>query len=208
MPSTWPGIEPATLGIEGQRYTNLPTRRFIFCLLFNITLEKVIRDAGINTWGTILYREIQKVRSTGKLTAFSKKQIWIACTPVDTVMLVNSSVQLKLCLIGPNNFPYEGLILLHHVPKPRPVLHSPGSYSFNARKCLGMKTFNFSALKIRRTLVLLIPVSRAHCFVDFCGEYSKRSKTKAEDSRSPRSALVNIAYDTMSLKFVTNTCNC
>ncbi|KAJ4447788.1 hypothetical protein ANN_09796 [Periplaneta americana] len=26
MPSTWPGIEPATLGIEGQRYTNLPTR--------------------------------------------------------------------------------------------------------------------------------------------------------------------------------------
>ncbi|KAJ4433959.1 hypothetical protein ANN_16278 [Periplaneta americana] len=26
MPSTWPGIEPATVGIEGQRYTNLPTR--------------------------------------------------------------------------------------------------------------------------------------------------------------------------------------
>ncbi|KAJ4431880.1 hypothetical protein ANN_20486 [Periplaneta americana] len=26
MPSTWLGIEPATLGIEGQRYTNLPTR--------------------------------------------------------------------------------------------------------------------------------------------------------------------------------------
>ncbi|KAJ4451033.1 hypothetical protein ANN_02469 [Periplaneta americana] len=26
MPSTWPGIEPATLGIEGQRYTNSPTR--------------------------------------------------------------------------------------------------------------------------------------------------------------------------------------
>ncbi|KAJ4437120.1 hypothetical protein ANN_17255 [Periplaneta americana] len=27
MPSTWPGIEPATLDIEGQRYTNSPTRR-------------------------------------------------------------------------------------------------------------------------------------------------------------------------------------
>ncbi|KAJ4444533.1 hypothetical protein ANN_06328 [Periplaneta americana] len=27
MPSTWPGIEPATLGIEGQRYTNSPTGR-------------------------------------------------------------------------------------------------------------------------------------------------------------------------------------
>ncbi|KAJ4451066.1 hypothetical protein ANN_02503 [Periplaneta americana] len=26
MPSTWPGIEPATLGIEGQRYTNSPIR--------------------------------------------------------------------------------------------------------------------------------------------------------------------------------------
>ncbi|KAJ4446723.1 hypothetical protein ANN_13420 [Periplaneta americana] len=26
MPSIWPGIEPATLGIEGQRYTNLPIR--------------------------------------------------------------------------------------------------------------------------------------------------------------------------------------
>ncbi|KAJ4432180.1 hypothetical protein ANN_20796 [Periplaneta americana] len=26
MPSTWPGIEPAILGIEGQRYTNSPTR--------------------------------------------------------------------------------------------------------------------------------------------------------------------------------------
>ncbi|KAJ4436393.1 hypothetical protein ANN_19025 [Periplaneta americana] len=26
MPSTWPGIEPATLGIEGQRYTKSPTR--------------------------------------------------------------------------------------------------------------------------------------------------------------------------------------
>ncbi|KAJ4434375.1 hypothetical protein ANN_22935 [Periplaneta americana] len=25
MPSTWPGIEPATLGIKGQRYTNSPT---------------------------------------------------------------------------------------------------------------------------------------------------------------------------------------
>ncbi|KAJ4433131.1 hypothetical protein ANN_15388 [Periplaneta americana] len=26
MPSTWPGIDPATFGIEGQRYTNSPTR--------------------------------------------------------------------------------------------------------------------------------------------------------------------------------------
>ncbi|KAJ4446508.1 hypothetical protein ANN_13204 [Periplaneta americana] len=26
MPSTWPGIEPTTLDIEDQRYTNLPTR--------------------------------------------------------------------------------------------------------------------------------------------------------------------------------------
>ncbi|KAJ4441877.1 hypothetical protein ANN_11737 [Periplaneta americana] len=25
MPSTWPGIEPATLDIEGQRYINSPT---------------------------------------------------------------------------------------------------------------------------------------------------------------------------------------
>ncbi|KAJ4437101.1 hypothetical protein ANN_17236 [Periplaneta americana] len=27
MPSTWPGVEPAIFGIEGQRYTNSPTRR-------------------------------------------------------------------------------------------------------------------------------------------------------------------------------------
>ncbi|KAJ4430820.1 hypothetical protein ANN_19411 [Periplaneta americana] len=28
MPSTWPGVEPATLGIEGQRYTNSPTSEY------------------------------------------------------------------------------------------------------------------------------------------------------------------------------------
>ncbi|KAJ4430894.1 hypothetical protein ANN_19485 [Periplaneta americana] len=31
MPSTWPGIEPVTLGIEGQRYTNSPTRSTTTC---------------------------------------------------------------------------------------------------------------------------------------------------------------------------------
>ncbi|KAJ4432737.1 hypothetical protein ANN_21375 [Periplaneta americana] len=30
MPSTWPGIEPATLGIEDQRYTNSPTRSTLY----------------------------------------------------------------------------------------------------------------------------------------------------------------------------------
>ena len=36
-----------------------------------------------------------------------------------------SSVQLKLCLIGPNNLPYESLILLHHVSKSLTVLYYP-----------------------------------------------------------------------------------
>ncbi|KAJ4451592.1 hypothetical protein ANN_03061 [Periplaneta americana] len=31
MPSTWPGIEPATLGIDGQRYANSPTRPAYVC---------------------------------------------------------------------------------------------------------------------------------------------------------------------------------
>ena len=44
-----------------------------------------------------------------------------------------------------------------------------------------MKTFNFAVLLIQHTLVLLIPVSHAHCFVDFSGECSKRYKTIAED---------------------------
>ena len=57
--------------------------------------------------------------------------MWIVCTPVYIVMPVNSSVQLKLCLVGPNNCPYEGLILLYNVPKPLTVLHS----SFNAKFC-------------------------------------------------------------------------
>jgi hypothetical protein len=29
------------------------------CLLFNIALEKVVRDAGINTRGTMLYKSVQ-----------------------------------------------------------------------------------------------------------------------------------------------------
>ncbi|KAJ4431008.1 hypothetical protein ANN_19601 [Periplaneta americana] len=39
MPSTWPGIEPATLGIEGQRYINSPTMstfQYILCKSFQM----------------------------------------------------------------------------------------------------------------------------------------------------------------------------
>ncbi|KAJ4430405.1 hypothetical protein ANN_22621 [Periplaneta americana] len=43
MPSTWPGIEPAALGIEGQRYTNSPTR-------------STPRDIGIEVLGNRSYR--------------------------------------------------------------------------------------------------------------------------------------------------------
>ncbi|KAF6276071.1 hypothetical protein mRhiFer1_009427 [Rhinolophus ferrumequinum] len=57
-----------------------------------------------------------------------------------------------------------------------------GSSSFSACNNLGMKTFPFAVLRMRRIPVLLTPVSRAHCLVDFCGERVNCSNTIAEEA--------------------------
>jgi len=43
-----------------------------------------------------------------------------------------------------------------------------------------MKTFHLAVLRMRRMLVLLTPVSHAHCLVDFCGERVNCSNTLEE----------------------------
>jgi len=45
-----------------------------------------------------------------------------------------------------------------------------------------MKTFYLAVLRMRRMLVLLTPVSRAHCLVDVCGERVNCSNTLAEEA--------------------------
>ena len=55
-----------------------------------------------------------------------------------------------------------------------------GPSSFSACNNLGMKIFHLAVLRMCRILVLLTPVSRAHCLVDFCRERINFSKTLAE----------------------------
>jgi len=45
-----------------------------------------------------------------------------------------------------------------------------------------MKTFHLAVLRMRRMLVLLTPVSSAHCVVDFYGECVSCSNTLAEEA--------------------------
>ena len=45
-----------------------------------------------------------------------------------------------------------------------------------------MYTFHLKAFRLRRTLVLLTPVSRAHCVADFRGDVVNLSKTTAEEA--------------------------
>ena len=45
-----------------------------------------------------------------------------------------------------------------------------------------MKTFHFAVLRMHRMLVLLTPVSRGHCLVDFCGKRVNCSNTLAEEA--------------------------
>ena len=45
-----------------------------------------------------------------------------------------------------------------------------------------MKTFHLAVLRMRRMLVLLTPVSCAHCLVDFCGERVNCCNTLAEEA--------------------------
>ncbi|KAJ4431701.1 hypothetical protein ANN_20303 [Periplaneta americana] len=47
MPSTWPRIEPATFGIEGQRYTNSPIRSTMYII------AKYIRQAQTDLMGSV-----------------------------------------------------------------------------------------------------------------------------------------------------------
>ncbi|KAJ4432708.1 hypothetical protein ANN_21345 [Periplaneta americana] len=80
MPSTWPGIEPATLGIEGQRYTNSPTRSTVYfpfharlnasskpdatktpiCHCLRLYLHNYCRDLNVIEWMTSRYNRIQR----------------------------------------------------------------------------------------------------------------------------------------------------
>ena len=46
-----------------------------------------------------------------------------------------------------------------------------------------MYTFHFALFKIRYTLDRLTPVSREHCFTDFCGERVNCCNTAAEVAR-------------------------
>ena len=104
--------------------------------------------------------------------------------PVHTIVAVYSTIQFKLCLIRPDNFPANALssrIMLSN--------HSQysscrsGSSSFIACSILGMYTFHFALFKIRCTLDRLTPVSREHCFTDFCGERVNCCNTAAEVAR-------------------------
>jgi hypothetical protein len=55
-----------------------------------------------------------------------------------------------------------------------------GSSSFSASNNHGMIIFHLAVLRMRRMLVLLTPVSRAHCLVDFCGNGVNCSSTLSE----------------------------
>jgi len=57
-----------------------------------------------------------------------------------------------------------------------------GSSSFSACNNLRMKTFHLAVLRMCHMLVLLTPVSCAHCLVDFCGERVSCSNTLAEEA--------------------------
>ena len=57
-----------------------------------------------------------------------------------------------------------------------------GSSSFSAANNLRMKNFHLAVLRLRLMLVLLTPVSRAHCLVDVCGERVNCSNTLAEEA--------------------------
>jgi hypothetical protein len=45
-----------------------------------------------------------------------------------------------------------------------------------------METFHFAVLRMHLMLVLLTPVSRAHCLVDFCSKRVNCSNTLAEEA--------------------------
>ena len=57
-----------------------------------------------------------------------------------------------------------------------------GLSSFSACNNLGMKTFHLAVLRMHCMLVLLTPVSRGHCLVDFCGKGVNCSNTLAEEA--------------------------
>ncbi|KAJ4434680.1 hypothetical protein ANN_23248 [Periplaneta americana] len=73
MPSTWSGIEPATLGIEGQRYTNSPTsaifRKPRIIHIGNKMLSTVIylNDKHYSTYRVLKLSDETNVRSKAAL---------------------------------------------------------------------------------------------------------------------------------------------
>lgn len=77
------------------------------CFLFNVALEKVIRDAGTNTGGTIYYKSVQILAFWANIyiIAYTKKQLSENCA--DTSSKTNTS----------GNSTKSGLILINSKAK-------------------------------------------------------------------------------------------
>ncbi|KAJ4430785.1 hypothetical protein ANN_19376 [Periplaneta americana] len=93
MPSTWPGIEPATLGIEGQRYTNLPTRSTI-CIPCDVS---VFHAKDVNYVNSVEYgNAIDQEEKLELVASLAKKKLSIeGCTGRKSER-EKSSVQKKI----------------------------------------------------------------------------------------------------------------
>jgi len=52
------------------------------CLLFNIALEKVIRDAAVNARGTIFYKSVQILAYADDIDIIGRTRQWLKHLPV------------------------------------------------------------------------------------------------------------------------------
>ena len=113
-----------------------------------------------------------------------------------TVFVTNSSSSFTICWNHSQN-----------------CIRRSGWSSSIACNNLGMYTFHLRAFRMRRTLVLLTPVSRAHCVAEqwrCCKPFqnhSRRSRT-CGCKRFSGSSPMHFTNGTMCIKLVTKPCNC
>ena len=117
-----------------------------------------------------------------------------------TIMTIHCSITLELGPIRPHNWaPSDRTIGPHQTTQSSSqTLHPHLPFAETTHKTAfgdpdrrhllhaliwGMYTFHLKAFRLRRTLVLLTPVSHAHCVADFRGDViNLSSKTIAEEA--------------------------
>lgn len=119
--------------------------------------------------------------------------VWIVCSPIHIITVIHCTIHLTCHFIRNKQF----CSWANHPCIPCiETTHKTALFVQDCLHSLACKLSRLTSFRMLWTLDLLIPISHAHCFVDFCGGTHCCA-------RPPRSLLVHIMHYTTSFKFVT-----